>query len=561
MDDGNQDKLLTISLGNHKLYKMSHGSFKTESDSEILETFKQNKWIVLHEETGRGQGERFKNELEQGDYVYITIGANELFAIARIESSRWNYVPKNITNDGKPWIYREVKYLKDAIKPYPEELKRNRKHIYPSGNSTLTEILPQRLDEANEILFKPYFGVRFASDKITTVKKDTNIPIFPCNTIFYGPPGTGKTFNTIDRAVEIITGSRRSHEENKKVFDNLREEGQIEFITFHQNYSYEDFMLGIRPDFEDSSLKFRRTEGIFYKMCKRAEKNYLEANKTKENFRPFFNVFAEFVEPLKREEKEEIEIKSYPGTSSFWITELYPNYLGFRKQSGKENDRLSIDALHNLYEGKMDLKQVNEFYYGPLLDKLVKKGHIGNEKSKFVPLKRYVLIIDEINRANISKVFGELITLLEEDKRIGAKNELKVNIPHEDKVFGVPPNLYLIGTMNTADKSIALIDIALRRRFEFIGYFPDYTLLSDEERSILRHINKEIYDRKKSADYLIGHGYFMNSIDIVDVLRNKVIPLLMEYFSGKTDIIEDIFKESNWSVKYNTEQYDWQIQQ
>jgi 5-methylcytosine-specific restriction protein B len=193
-----------------------------------------------------------------------------------------------------------------------------------------------------------------------------------------------------------------------------------------------------------------------------------------------------------------------------------------------------------------------------LVNELLERG---KEVATQVPLKRYVLIIDEINRANISKVFGELITLLEEDKRIGAKNELKVNIPNEDRVFGVPPNVYLIGTMNTADKSIALIDIALRRRFKFIGYFPDYTLLLDEQRSILRHINKEIHDRKKSADYLIGHGYFMNSIDIAKVLRNKVIPLLMEYFSGKTDIVEDIFKGSGWSVKYDTEQYNWQIQQ
>jgi 5-methylcytosine-specific restriction protein B len=115
--------------------------------------------------------------------------------------------------------------------------------------------------------------------------------------------------------------------------------------------------------------------------------------------------------------------------------------------------------------------------------------------------------------------------------------------------------------MNTADKSIALIDIALRRRFEFIGYFPDYGLLMDEEHSILRHINKEVYNRKKSADYLIGHGYFMNNIGITDVLHNKVIPLLMEYFSGKTDIVEDIFKGSSWSVKYDIEKYDWQIQQ
>ena len=144
-----------------------------------------------------------------------------------------------------------------------------------------------------------------------------------------------------------------------------------------------------------------------------------------------------------------------------------------------------------------------------------------------------MLIIDEINRANISKVFGELITLLEEDKRLGAKNELRVSIPGEETDFGIPPNVYVIGTMNTADKSIAMIDIALRRRFEFRGYFPDYNKVDELSGEILKHINKQIYERKKSADYLIGHGYFMNGgepPETFEVLQNKVIPLAYGVF-------------------------------
>jgi 5-methylcytosine-specific restriction protein B len=168
-----------------------------------------------------------------------------------------------------------------------------------------------------------------------------------------------------------------------------------------------------------------------------------------------------------------------------------------------------------------------------------------------------VLVIDEINRANISKVFGELITLLEEDKRIGAKNELRVSLANGEKDFGVPPNVYLIGTMNTADKSIALIDVALRRRFEFLGYFPDYSKLVESDGSILKHINKEIYSRKKSADYLIGHAYFMEGRKTAQVIRNKVIPLLMEYFSGKTEVVEEIFTNGGWNVRYDIEKYDW----
>lgn len=455
-----------------------------------------------------------------------------------------------------------MEYVKTAIKTNPYELKEQRKFFYPSANSTLFEITSENLKEANENLFKPYFGVEFVSDE-TQPKGDENkikaLENFPCNIILYGPPGTGKTYNTIDLAVEIITGNKASHQENKKAFDALRNEGQIEFITFHQNYSYEDFMTGIRPDLEETSiLKFRRKEGIFYKMCKRAEQNYLHSQDKKNALRPFKELFAEFIEPLEKEE-EEIEIKMISGKSSFWITEINPSNLGFRKHSGGTSHTLSIDTIQGLYEGTREFTSGLRSYYEPLINELWRRG---KQTSSEVPLRRYVLIIDEINRANISKVFGELITLLEEDKRVGAKNELRISIPGEETGFGIPPNVYIIGTMNTADKSIAMIDIALRRRFEFIGYFPDYSKVDGLSGEILGHINNEIYNRKKSADYLIGHGYFMNGDEPPEtskVLQNKVIPLLMEYFSGKTEIVEEIFKGSEWSVKYDTEKYGWEI--
>ena len=151
--------------------------------------------------------------------------------------------------------------------------------------------------------------------------------------------------------------------------------------------------------------------------------------------------------------------------------------------------------------------------------------------------------------------------MLEDDKRLGKPNELKISLPNGEKEFGVPPNLYLIGTMNTADKSIALIDIALRRRFEFIGYYPDYEneKLKSEAKTLLQKINEEIYKLKNSADYLIGHAYFMKDEAIETTLRNKVIPLLMEYFSGKTKIVSDIFNETTWKVEYDTTQFNWTI--
>jgi hypothetical protein len=274
----------------------------------------------------------------------------------------------------------------------------------------------------------------------------------PLNTILYGPPGTGKTYNTILKAVKIADKNETLKEitdEIKARFKTLREQGQIEFVTFHQNYSYEDFMVGIRPDIDDTnSLKFKRHYGVFYKIAERAEEN---------------------------------------------------------------------------------------------------------------PAINFVLIIDEINRANISKVFGELITLLEDDKRLGRENELTITLPNVEGDFGVPSNLYIIGTMNTADKSIALIDIALRRRFEFIGYYPNYGLLEPETSKLLKKINEAIFEQKKSADYLIGHAYFMKHQKIETVLENKVIPLLMEYFSGKTETVEKIFVGTDWNVKHVEEKFQWNV--
>ena len=167
----------------------------------------------------------------------------------------------------------------------------------------------------------------------------------------------------------------------------------------------------------------------------------------------------------------------------------------------------------------------------------------------------YVILIDEINRGNVSQIFGELITLIEEDKRYGEKNAISVTLPYSGESFIVPPNLYIIGTMNTADRSVEALDTALRRRFVFTEMKPDYSLLDDVNvekiniSKMLRKMNEEISKIKSSRDYEIGHAYFWPlkenpSLDkLKAIFANSILPLLKEYFYGDYSSIKNILNE------------------
>lgn len=232
-----------------------------------------------------------------------------------------------------------------------------------------------------------------------------------------------------------------------------------------------------------------------------------------------------------------------------FIEGLRPDDKGNYKLEDGLLKQIAIDALFKAlnYELKANLLEKtndeNNKIHHEEKKKIVLKYINDSSNFDFFYCDQYVLVIDEINRGNISKIFGELITLLEEDKRLGNENDIRLKLPYSKEDFILPPNLHIIGTMNSSDKSIAPIDIALRRRFKFVEIMPDEELLNTIDgidlKEMLKKINYRIeylYDR----DHTIGHAYFINNkslSDIIETLTDKVIPLLHEYFYEDFDKI------------------------
>jgi len=393
----------------------------------------------------------------------------------------------------------------------------------------------------------------FLMTNLTTQKLNYNQMEFPLNAILYGPPGTGKTYNTILRAAQIIENRViDSYDEALEIFKaNLHD--KIEFITFHQNYSYEDFIQGLRPDTEnDNQLTFERKDGVFKEIADKALKNLTESEKPQLSKRPFEEVFNQFINPLVEGEIEEIEVKMKK--VSYFITAISNKSIDFRKASGGTSHTLSIGTLKKMYLAESVLEiQGLASYYTPLLTELLKLGKDSSGKKEIIKRKNYIIIIDEINRANISRVFGELITLIEPDKRSHGAIPLEARLPSGDP-FIVPSNLFIIGTMNTADKSIALLDIALRRRFEFESMYPKYEIEGQEiyDVDILKKINEQII-KSKGHDFQIGHAYFMGeNDDLVKRMNKKVIPLLLEYYMNDEKEVKGILNSAGLIIEENS---------
>lgn len=382
---------------------------------------------------------------------------------------------------------------------------------------------------------------------------------FALNQILFGPPGTGKTYNTINKAVAIVDNLKESalkgyYEERsdlKERFDELliddweNPNGQIGFVTFHQSMSYEDFIEGIKPGLNDEQNVIYDIEpGVFKMMTSIARYNWLDANKGTKEQLSFEEAFTKFKEEWQ--ENQEMKFPLKREGSEYTILGFTKSSIKFKKASGGTGHTLSISTLRDYFYKRREVRQTGVgIYYPAILDKLKSyQPSLIVEKEE----KNYVLIIDEINRGNVSQIFGELITLIEEDKRLGKAEALEVTLPYSKEKFGVPPNLHIIGTMNTADRSVEALDAALRRRFNFEEMPPRPLLIETDGKLkeqkgildtvdlplVLNTINKRI-EKLLDKDHQIGHSYFMSVTklsELKEAFQNKIIPLLQEYFFG-----------------------------
>ena len=374
---------------------------------------------------------------------------------------------------------------------------------------------------------------------------------YPLNQILYGPPGTGKTYSVVSKALEIIEGNAS---DDRSKFKKYIETGQIKFITFHQSYGYEEFVEGIKAETKNDNVSYKIEDGAFKRICKRANGDKILLKDVKEELTEddFKKLYENYVDklPLFSNNTYGKILETPTDKQPFYIYKNNQYSILIKPQNSNDPKTISCDKL---------IKDIfyNDNYGMPSYEPVIIQDILSQEYESYKTNhinQNYILIIDEINRGNISKIFGELITLIEPSKRLGADDEIMVELPYSKEKFGVPSNLYIIGTMNTADRSIALMDTALRRRFEFVEMMPEYDTLNKiiiegiNVGKMLKTINERIeylYDR----DHTIGHAYFINVSDLktlANVFKNKILPLLQEYFYDDWEKIRLVLGDSQF---------------
>jgi hypothetical protein len=555
-------------LGDKPIYKLSMGNLHPNKKNSLVDKLREKGWMVIDGVASNNQGELFKT-LPAGYYVYACVGSKQLWGIYRI-TGEWKPLPDDLgvllpTSD---WGYRAAELVVAPMRDDIWNLKHVNKHWAPSGFSTFHQV--SNLAEANQLLFEPFFDTTLIAGSPEVIDDTPYVSTISRNQILYGPPGTGKTYHTVVRTVALLEGldeetlhanlkeqfgddQAKQRKELRRRYENFRKDGRVTLVTFHQAFTYEDFIEGIKPLPPDISgqMSYGVVDGVFKLMCHQARQ--AASTPMKQSSSSFDDLFDALLAYLSQqlESQEEVELKT-PTTRTIRVYEISNNMIWYR-HTDSANHHVTRKGLKEYYGRYRDAAppEMGSLDYGITNAKktlLLLLLEI-EAKHQQPPIPRtiqstsahlpYVLVIDEINRGNVANIFGELITLIEDDKRAGQPEALTVQLPYSKQEFSVPANLFLLGTMNTADRSVEALDTALRRRFSFTEMLPRPELLSDNVEGVnlhkmLRAINSRL-EQLLDHDHCLGHALLMRVTDLAtlrEAFRRNIIPLLQEYFFG-----------------------------
>ena len=400
------------------------------------------------------------------------------------------------------------------------------------------------------------------------------------NIIFRGAPGTGKSYLAKQIAADIISNGFTDR------YSDLTDEQkmQMEFVQFHPSYDYSDFVEGIRPKMnEDGSMGFELQEGIFKRFVDKARKNLENSQKSKEKIKKEISantVMANFFDNIEYGVQEFYTIKG----NKFTVTDVDEKYIYIAIPGNKTVDKLNlnIDEVRKMLESGRDFEKVSDitgffgkqfatqnYSYDFALFKEIKKDGLKEVKTNIAPeeLKKYVFIIDEINRGEISKILGELFFSIDPGYR-GKSGEVATQYSNmhddPDEKFYIPENVYIIGTMNDIDRSVDSFDFAMRRRFRFVEVKAKATqgMLESLDNEALKSRAVERMDRLNAEilkvddlneNYQIGASYFLKlkTQSFEELWTDYLKPLLQDYVRGLYDE-EGIMKRFERAYDYQT---------
>ena len=512
-------------------------------------------------------------EIKEGDIIFLTYG-NKIYAYGNVvkcpyesnQVSNLSDVIRRNQYDFQEGIVlfndSDVFYedLREGLDSWGQRIAVDQWHYYQKNTNVTTGGMKHEITKGISQMSILGITEKFAMKKMNELKKQYEQKnLFITNTakllrdkhniILQGAPGTGKTYNTAAIALATLGITNINMEDHKEVMKqyNTLLGSQIFFTTFHQSLDYEDFVEGLKPhiqtDAEGNSIgvTYEPEDGIFKQACQAVQND---------ESKDIVECIEDYLQKIKGFENRRL-IPTITGKSSLYVwykegnTTISTRSINSTSQKGEDYtpSPLNIEKIKLQAQGK-GVENNWQQYAQAFIEAVKKEYHAQKDKP-------VVLIIDEINRGNVSKVFGELITLLEADKRDKGAHPIKVLLPYSKTLFGVPSNLYIIGTMNTTDRSTGTIDYALRRRFAFVTLKADVSVianyydklgeneLKDIAVSLFNDIHAFIKDPKHLCgdlgidDLMVGHSYFMakSEEELANKIEFEVIPLINEYIN------------------------------